>query len=192
MSSIIPTYKEILADLALKASAKRKYGIDYSWFSDTFIIFASDDSWESFLLIERASRLFFQRLILKRIPLRGALTVGDLYTQKKKNIFLGKALIDAYEYGNKQNWIGFILTPSVYDRLESRDYFKQGMYRRVQYYEIITHPKKENVFAFTMNAPCLEAIQAMENQAPTKDRDKYKNTENFIMSCGRLNPIVNR
>jgi len=47
--------------------------------------------------------------------------VGELYTQKKKNIFLGRALIDAYEYGEKQNWLGFILTPKVYERLKNTD-----------------------------------------------------------------------
>lgn len=197
---IIPIYENILSDLDRKAAPKRKYGIDFSWFSDTFIIFASDDSLESFALMEQASRLFFQRLILKKIPLRGALSVGSLYTQKKKNVFLGNALIDAYEYGEKQDWIGFVLTPSVYSRLlgTNLDLEQRMYYKRMQDPNVITHPHKENVFAFKMNAmfindknKCLEAIRAMKARVSAKYRDKYNRTEDFIISCGRFHIVEN-
>lgn len=200
LAFIIPIYEKILGELDRKAGPKRKYGIDYSWFSDTFIIFAPDDSLESFSLMEQASRLFFRRLILKNIPLRGALTVGELYTQKKKNIFLGQALIDAYEYGEKQNWLGLILTPKVYERLKGTDLdLGQRMYyRRIQDPEVILHPRRENVFAFTMNDffindqnKCLQAVRAMKTQAPKRFQAKYKNTEDFIVSSGRFQPVEN-
>lgn len=191
LSLIIQDYEKILDDLELKTSEKKKFGIDYSWFSDTFLIFAKDDSLESFTLIEQASRLFFQRLISRNIPLRGALTVGELYTQKDKNIFLGKGIIDAYKYGEGQNWIGFILTPGAYMRLKETnlDLEHRLYYRRIIDPKIIKHPDRQNVFAFTMNALlvnnqnlCLEAILRMKELVKPEYRDKYQNTENFIIS----------
>jgi hypothetical protein len=191
LALIIQDYENILQDLDLKASGKRKFGIDYSWFSDIFLIFAKDDSLESFAFIEKASRLFFQRLILRNIPLRGALTVGELYTQKEKNIFLGKGIIDAYKYGECQNWIGFILTPRVYMRLKDTnlDLEKLPYYRRIEDPEIIKHFDKQNVFAFTMSVlavnnqnKCLEAILYMKSLVEPKYRDEYQNAENFIIS----------
>ncbi len=44
---------------------------------------------------------------------RGALGTGQFYADKQNNIFLGSALIDAYEYAEKQDWIGFVVTPSA-------------------------------------------------------------------------------
>jgi hypothetical protein len=193
LSFIIKIYDEILNDLQIKTSDKKKYGIDYSWFSDTFIIFAKDDTKESFSLIEQASRLFFQRLILRHIPLRGALTVGELYTQKEKNIFLGKGLIDAYLYGEKwQNWIGFILTPRVFELLKNTDLNIEKLrnYHRIEDHNIIRKPDIQNIFAFTMCSlnindrnECLQAIQYMKNHVEQEYKEKYQNTENFILSC---------
>ena len=87
-------------------------------------------------------------LILKEIPVRGSLSIGDLYTLQRKNIFIGKALIDAYEYGEKQNWLGFILTPSVHAHLKggSLELERRVYYRHVDDPKIITHPKPNNVY----------------------------------------------
>jgi len=106
---VLPVYEGVLKIITEKAEPKKREGLSYSWFSDTFILFTNGSSDKEFALIERASRLFFQKLILKEIPVRGSLTIGELYTQQRKNIFLGAALIDAYEYGEKQDWLGFVL-----------------------------------------------------------------------------------
>jgi hypothetical protein len=195
---VIPIYEDILADLKSKADPKQKYGIDYSWFSDTFIIYATDDSIQSFALIEQASRLFYQKLILRRIPVRGAITVGELYTQKKRNIFLGQAVIDAYLYCESQNWLGLILTPHVYRRLENTDLDLRNRlyYREINNQNIIRKLDNKNVFAFTMNSlhihdinKCIEAIVSMKHRVNDKYKIKYENTEIFIEQWGRLQPV---
>jgi len=105
-------------DISVKKKIElNRHGISYTWFSDSFIIFSRGDSDKEFERIESTSRKFFQKLILRKIPVRGALTLGPLYTQQEKNVFIGKALIDAYEYGEKQNWLGFVLTPRVHEHL---------------------------------------------------------------------------
>jgi hypothetical protein len=189
---VIELYDEVLAKLADGAEPKRPLGISYSWFSDTFIIFSRGDSLREFSLVEQAGRVFFQRLILKDIPVRGALTHGKLYSNVERNIFIGPALIDAYEYGEKQQWLGFILTPSVYAKLEGGelDVKQRWNYRRVSDATIITHPKTENVFAYAfLNSgenPFLAAIRRMKASAAEQHHKKYNNTEAFILSHAQL------
>lgn len=190
---VLPIYEDVLTAIKQKAEPKSVYGISYSWFSDTFIIFSKGDSEKEFAFIEQASRLFFQKLILSGIPVRGSLTVGPLYTQQKKNIFLGEALIDAHEYGEKQNWLGFLLTPSVYHHLENSSLHleRRAHYRPVSIPGVITHPNPINVYAFAFNNgqvngvnPYLKAIESMKVKAGNEYKEKYENTEKFIQKFG--------
>ena len=87
-----------------------------TWFSDTFLAYTLDDSYESFVSIAFGSLLTCAKLVAKHHPVRGALGTGRLYAEQKKNIFVGSALIDAYEYGEKQNWIGFSVTPKAEEK----------------------------------------------------------------------------
>jgi len=186
---LLPIYEDVLNAIEQKAEPKRGSGISYSWFSDTFIIFSQGSTEGEFAIIEQVSRLFFQKLILNNIPVRGSLTVGPLYTQQKKNIFLGEALIDAYEYGENQNWLGFILTPSVYEHLNggSLQLEQRTHYRPVEIPDVINHKKPNNVYAFSFNNgqvnginPYLQAILIMKENAGEKYSTKYENTEKFI------------
>lgn len=186
---VLPIYEDVLKAITQKAGPKEKYGISYTWFSDTFVIYSQSESEREFALIEQASRLFFQKLILQQIPVRGALSVGKLYTQKKKNIILGQALIEAYEYGENQKWLGFLLTPSVFRRLQngSLRLDRRLHYRKVDFPGIITHPEPKNVYAFAFNDGIvdgknlyLNAVLAMKQKAGKDYESKYKNTERFI------------
>ena len=194
VSNVIALYDGVIEKLRAGAEAKKPWGISYSWFSDTFILFSRSDSLQEFILLEQAGRLFFQRLILSGIPVRGALSHGKLYSNLDKNIFIGEALIDAYEYGEKQNWLGFLLTPSVYTRLAGTDLDIRSHYnyRPVLRQGIITHPAPENVFAFAFNNgtanganPLLSAIKSMKRNVAESHRVKYANTEQFILEQAR-------
>ena len=96
----------------------RNTALEFVHFSDTFLIFAPDDSLGSFGRIESASRWFLNILLLKQIPLRGASSCNDFFADKAKNIFLGKALVEASKFGERYNWIGFALAPSAIARLD--------------------------------------------------------------------------
>jgi hypothetical protein len=47
------------------------------------------------------------------MPLRGAITYGEIYLNQTKNITLGKALTNAYELESKQQWIGVVIDNTV-------------------------------------------------------------------------------
>lgn len=190
IEEVIFLYNEIIEDLISKADLKKTLGVSYSWFSDTFIIYSRSDSLIEFASIEQVSRLFFTKLIKKEIPVRGALTYGKLYSQSAKKVFIGEALIDAYEYGEKQKWLGFLLTPKVYDKLKETDLDirDRPFYKRIESDEIITHFNKCNIYAYAFNDlkindknPYLEVIRKMSISAPKEAYEKYENTIKFII-----------
>ena len=88
-----------------------------AWASDTFLFFTHDDSKDSFVCVAETTKCFCWAVMPKSWPLRGAIGFGELYADKSNNIFLGSGLIDAYEYAQKQNWIGLIVTPKANSRL---------------------------------------------------------------------------
>lgn len=189
VGEVIRLYEDAISKLELGASSSKALGLSYSWFSDTFIIFSRGDSLEEFTWLEQASRLFFQRLILADIPARGAIAHGRLYSNLEKNIFVGEALIEAYEYGEDQDWLGLLLAPSVYGKLEGTqlDVRERYNYRRVPTKGVMRKRCIDHVFAYAFNNatinganPLLVAIQRMRRIAPQSVRGKYERVERFI------------
>jgi hypothetical protein len=91
---------------------------DCFWFFDNFLFYSLDDSIKSYNTICIAAIHFFNYMIItKKWLLRGALTAGDFYADRKSNIYLGEALIDAHNFTEKQDWIGLVLTPNAYVKL---------------------------------------------------------------------------
>lgn len=191
---VIPTYQDVLNKLKTKVKVLSAKGVIYSWFSDTFIIYSRSDSEEEFALIEAIGRQFFQELILRKIPVRGAITHGPLYSQSSKNIFVGQALIDAYNYGEKQEWIGFILTPKVFEHLalSSIPLHERAHYRRVTRTGVLMHEPSDPIYAFAFNNdprkgenPYILALQEMRALAPEKAHRKYDNAIAFAKQHAR-------
>ena len=107
-------YKETLEALNKNTKDLQDYIYTY-WISDTFMFYTPDDSKQSFNVISELALIFFRDRI-RRSPTRmmtGALGTGQLYANKQDNIFIGSALIDAYTYAEKQDWIGFVITPDA-------------------------------------------------------------------------------
>jgi hypothetical protein len=92
--------------------------LNYAHFSDTFLIYANDDSLGVFHHIESCSRWFFNHALLYRLPLRGAMACDEFYADRTNGVFLGKGLVEAHEYGENFNWIGYTLSPTVLSRLD--------------------------------------------------------------------------
>lgn len=189
VGEVVELYEDAISKLEVGASTKKSLGLSYSWFSDTFIIFTRGDSLEEFTWLEQASRLFFQRLVLASIPARGAITHGKLYSNLEKNIFVGEALIEAYEYGEDQDWLGLLLAPSVYRKLEGTplDVRSRYNYRPVPKAGVMRKLGSDGVFAFAFNNgtvnganPFHTAIQRMRRAAPEPIKPKYERVEVFI------------
>jgi hypothetical protein len=109
-------YQEALEKL--KSWEKSNPNVSTAWFSDTFIIFSEDDSGLSFQAIDLISRWLMFSLLRRSIPVRGAISCGSFYADNSNRIYLGQALLEAYEWGENQDWIGMLLCPSSIIRLD--------------------------------------------------------------------------
>ena len=95
--------------------------VSIAWFSDTFIVYVQDDSLKSFSAVSTISRFFSFYLLQASIPLRGAIACDWFYADHTNSIFFGQGLVEAYEYGEAQDWIGIILCPSAEDKLRGEE-----------------------------------------------------------------------
>ena len=78
-------------------------------YTDTFIIYSKATQTTGYPELVRASKNFINTCIYKRLPIRGAISHGELILGHDNKILMGKAFLESYEYGEDQNWIGLIL-----------------------------------------------------------------------------------
>ncbi|MDH2916961.1 MAG: hypothetical protein PXX77_08815 [Gallionella sp.] len=84
-------------------------------FSDSIILVSTDNQAISALkLLIHAWRLS-QAFIAYKMPLRGGIAFGELYSNPLRHICVGKALTVAYELEKIQAWIGVSIDQSVED-----------------------------------------------------------------------------
>ncbi len=171
-------YKDVIS--ALETSGEYcPEKVSIAWFSDTFLLFSQDDTVEAFVAIEQAARHFFIRTMRNQIPLRGALGIGEFYGDIKSSIFIGQGLIDAYQYAECQEWIGFVITPSAYKELEKTNSNCLLRSNYIQYEVPFKQNKSEQLHACRLQiAPniargILSAICDMRGRAEDNYPDKY-------------------
>lgn len=86
-------------------------------FSDSIILISRDHTQHSALKLLIYAWRLTQVFIAFDMPLRGAISYGNLYTNLEKNITLGEALTKAYDLENKQQWIGSIVDNEMIDSM---------------------------------------------------------------------------
>lgn len=194
MDIFVETYYR---DILEKLKEKGKYRPDkvsIHWFSDSFFLYTVDDSPDSLACIHQSASHFFIDVIWARMPLRGALGIGALYADNENGIFLGPGLIDAYQYAEKQDWIGLVITPTARSKLQKIDLCPPDRGKYVEYDVPIKTGKVEKLFAYKLEMIIsgenilLKDILQMQAEAKlryleeyeTKYKTKYENTINFI------------
>jgi hypothetical protein len=118
--NIFVTYSKAMTTFREISSCRQK--VCPACFSDSFIVYADDDSKESFWAIEGVSSQFCNDLLCDEIPVRGAISCDDFYADNVNHLFFGRALVEAYDYGEAQNWVGLILCPSAIDQMNKLGY----------------------------------------------------------------------
>jgi len=184
----------------------------YAHFSDTFIFYSQGDSRDSFLTLDSVAGSFFLAMLAQGIAFRGALTCGEFYADRTRDIFVGPALIEAYKYAEKQDWIGYVLTPQASLRLSSMDppwtlpsldYPEYDVpVKREEPIAIdgkrVTTIGKEALFAFRTSKyswahDCICEMQQVARNETEKDyvacQSKYDNTLSFLESTKLINPL---
>lgn len=84
-------------------------------FSDSIILIALDESEESCLKLLFYARLLFIFMLVRKLPVRGAVVAGKLYHNRATAVTLGDALTDAYLLEQQQEWVGVCIADSVWE-----------------------------------------------------------------------------
>jgi hypothetical protein len=177
---------------------ERGFGpVEKTWFSDTFLLYSPDDSPLSFSAIETTTRFFVYFLVSHGIPVRGAMSCDDFYADKRNNVFFGKALIEAYHYGENQNWIGFVLSPSCVEQMAAiglpADQRLDYAYWNIPYKRMDeTLPRSLPAYILGGSAEgssrnvILDKLREMRARLKCSDHiAKYENAISFIEANGR-------
>ena len=194
IDDVLEVYAEALNQMRRVCGSSKESGLLHSWFSDTFIIYSKTDSLEDFARLESAARVFFQLLILKKIPVRGCISHGGLYSQARKNIFVGPALLEAHLYGEALDWIGLCLAPSVEKKLENDLLLDERLnYGKIYDRSVLRRLGDQYLFAFSFNNmtvngnnPYEDSLEAMKSASPEDVHGKYENSLEFLRRYRRL------
>lgn len=178
---------EIVDDLRKNVSEFEE-SVDYLFYADTFLIYSKSERVNDYPGFIRVSKNFITRCIYKRIPVRGAVSYGELTFGHGRKILMGRAFLESHVYGEDQNWLGLILTPSATSKLKEHDLqsIKNGFVNRdipMRKYSIFD----EEIYAYSFingstNFQCqlLPILREMMQRAPKAEKIKYLNTIKFI------------
>ena len=203
---VLTNYFDALSEIRLQ---RANLDVNHKWFSDTFLFYTNDDSASAFWNIETACRFFYRSMFLRRVPLRGCLTVGEFYINEEMNIFIGPAMIDAYDLAVKQKWVGYVMAPNAIKRIETYDQTGRSLWEHLKMRSYakceVPYKEKKDMWACTMNIfePTsdakendlrnlwnalieMETIALNNYSGEGKIRDeikqKYKNTKEFMLT----------
>ena len=109
----------------IKGFYPENYGVDAAIMSDTIIIFPTTElegeglpeEFSTIILSIIASVFFGYMLKTEKLLIRGAVTYGEYCVIDNPRVAFGKAIIDAYELEQIQDWGGILLAPELCDRL---------------------------------------------------------------------------
>jgi hypothetical protein len=165
-------------------------------FSDSFILYTTDGSALSYRALDSFVRYFIVSLISKKIPIRGAMSFGELYADDAHGLYFGKALIEAYKISESQDWIGFVLCETASCQLKKVGLPANERLNYAEYPVPLKSYESEKVVRHERLLPsfiigespsaqgqerCRKALLAMAKQHKgTEIEGKYKNTLKFL------------
>ena len=82
-------------------------------FSDTIVIFSKSDTDDDILAMITLTTELFAGCMYHRVPLRGAIAHGPFNFNFQHSLYLGPALLDAYELGESSQWLGISVDEAV-------------------------------------------------------------------------------
>lgn len=88
---------------------RRHSGIGITAYADTLLIYSNGHGVADLVRTIDAAHALMQTLMSQGILLRGAVTKGQFYANKKDGVFTGEALIRAFELEKRQDWAGAIV-----------------------------------------------------------------------------------
>jgi hypothetical protein len=108
---------EIVKDFQAEAREFDK-NVDSLFYADTFIFYSKSGENKDYPGLLHVATHFMQKCIYKGIAMRGAISFGEIAVSNDKRVMIGSAFLDSHHYGEDQDWLGFILTPTASNRLK--------------------------------------------------------------------------
>jgi hypothetical protein len=117
-------------ELEKKMIALKKVNPDYhpikiSLFSDSIVIFSHDNTKNSLALTIAASQIILAFALNNKIPIKGALSYGEVTADFKRALFFGKAIIDAYLLQDELLLYGAIFHHSIEKQINKIQYIDE-------------------------------------------------------------------
>lgn len=181
-------FDEVLMKLQKDISTYFEQQIDYLFFADTFVIYSKSEKINEYPALIRVAKSFINLCISKRLPVRGSISYGDVVFGYDDKVLMGKAFLESHIYGEDQNWLGLILTPSASAELKKNglDPTLHGFVnediplRKLKGYSDAVYAYKFINGSTNFKCPLLSPLNDMMHRAPQKEKIKYENTIDFI------------
>ncbi|WMI72262.1 hypothetical protein RBH88_03930 [Aminobacterium sp. MB27-C1] len=195
---ILEIYNDVLKELdtSENQNLRKKKILDYCWFSDTFLIWSENNDEHCFCNLEKATFCFFTGLLENMVPVRGAIGYGPFYADKAQSIYIGQALIDAYQYTENQQWLNYVFTPNTTDKMQKVGIAPQKLLKYAPIPADLKNKiysdnnlRKGIVYAFTYSADdtlgnyIFNYINNMKRECKSKrqrDIQKYENSLSWL------------
>lgn len=120
-------------------------------FSDSIIIFSSDDTIFSFEYFLSCLRFLFNRTIKRKIPLKGCIAHGKISVDKVDQIYFGQPIIDAYLLEEELNYMGIICHNSIDKYLINISKKDDEKWSKYFLFKSITPLKSSKITHFNVN-----------------------------------------
>lgn len=180
-------YEETLLHLKSQCKIYEPDSLKYLWFSDTFIMYTLDDSAKSYTIIQQAAKHFITNCIYSCIPIRGAISTGTLIRSNDNKAVMGNAFIDAHLYGEDQDWIGLLLTPTAIQKANSyglepshHDFVDSNKIPMRKYKDVNVVAYRFQNGAANFQSPLIKYLESMKATSNEKYHSKYSKTIDFI------------
>jgi len=139
------------------------FDFEYCYFSDTFLIWKREPQSirESLLILLEGLKNLYERLVINDLVdpwfFRGCITYGDCRIHLKRNeqdsqnsVVLGRPLIDAYEIGNKLNFIG-VTIHNIFGNIIPPELIREFEQAKIIYYYDDIPTKNGRIQGYVLN-----------------------------------------
>lgn len=164
-------------------------------YADTFIIYSDTELINHALHFFVTAEKFIDDCIKEKLPVRGAISYGEISYREEYSIMIGEALCESHAYGEDQNWLGLILAPSASAKFEVQG-VRPEKWGFTKYSIPFRKYKKLDDSSSYAYRFCgandgifkgfelpLARFEEMKLRAPDDEKVKYENTIRFINEC---------
>jgi hypothetical protein len=159
LASSIPRF-ESLSVAPTSDQVFRERLVGHVAFSDTVLIYSLADDLNGYKnVVDVVWGLLSRPILYPQLRFRIGVSYGDFYHNSEKNIYVGKALIEAYELEKRQEWCGGALTKPAEE--------KMGSYALLTLYDVpVKLNKTESLLAINWTLAKHDVIDKADGWMP--------------------------